>query len=113
VPGGGTEAWAWSTLDHSPLQSFDRATFADLAQVRHYRLVAVLNVRRVGEWHESHIEGAVNISIHELLERVGEVLEVRCGCNAVAGTGPRSPRPLSRRTAPRWWPSMTPAAQLP
>ena len=56
-----------------PLESFDRATFADLAQVRHHRPVAILDVRRVGEWRESHIDGAVNIPIHELLGRVAEV----------------------------------------
>jgi len=56
-----------------PLESFERATFADLAQVRHHRPVVVLDVRREGEWHESHIDGAVNIPIHELLSRVVEV----------------------------------------
>jgi hydroxyacylglutathione hydrolase len=56
-----------------PLETLERATFADLAQVRHHRPVAILDVRRVGEWRESHIEGAVNIPIHELLGRVAEV----------------------------------------
>jgi len=55
------------------LASFERATFADLSQVRHHRAVAILDVRRAGEWGESHIDGAVNIPIHELLGRVGEV----------------------------------------
>ncbi len=66
-----------------PLESFERATFADLAQVRHHRPVAILDVRRVGEWRESHIEGAVNIPIHQLLNRVAEVpageVWVHCG----------------------------------
>lgn len=53
-----------------PLETLERATFADLAQVRHHRRVAILDVRRVGEWRESHIDGAVNIPIHELLGRV-------------------------------------------
>jgi len=56
-----------------PLETLDRATFADLAQVRHHRRVAILDVRRLGEWRESHIDGAVNIPIHELLGRVAEV----------------------------------------
>ena len=56
-----------------PLESLDRATFADLAQVRHHRPVSILDVRRVGEWRESHIAGAVNIPLHELLGRVAEV----------------------------------------
>ena len=57
----------------SPLGSFDRATFADLAQVRHHRHVAVLDVRRASEFTESHIDDAVNLPLHELLERLTEV----------------------------------------
>jgi hydroxyacylglutathione hydrolase len=56
-----------------PLDSFELATFADLAQVRHHRLVAILDVRRVGEWTESHIAGAMHIPIHDLLSRIAEV----------------------------------------
>ena len=56
-----------------PLESFARATFADLAQVRHHRPVSILDVRREGEWRESHIDGALNIPIHELLGRLAEV----------------------------------------
>jgi rhodanese-related sulfurtransferase len=56
----------------SPLGSFERATFADLAQVRHHRRVAVLDVRRASEFTESHIDDAVNIPLHELLERLDE-----------------------------------------
>ncbi len=56
-----------------PLETLERATLADLAQVRHHRRVAILDVRRLGEWRESHIDGAVNIPIHELLGRVAEV----------------------------------------
>ncbi|MFC8503263.1 rhodanese-like domain-containing protein [Pedococcus sp. NPDC057267] len=55
------------------LGSFERAVFADLAQVRHHRRVEVLDVRRVNEFAEGHIEGAVNIPLHELLERLDEV----------------------------------------
>ncbi len=51
----------------SPLGRFDRATFADLAQVRHHRRVAVLDVRRASEYAESHIDEAVNIPLHDLL----------------------------------------------
>ena len=47
--------------------------FADLAQVRHHRRVQVLDVRRVNEFAEGHIEGAVNIPLHQLLERLDEV----------------------------------------
>ena len=44
--------------------------FADLAQVRHHRPVAVLDVRRATEFADGHIDGAVNIPLHELLARI-------------------------------------------
>ena len=56
-----------------PIGSFERATFADLAQVRHHRPVQILDVRRDQEFEESHIEGAVNVPIHEILGRLDEV----------------------------------------
>ena len=56
-----------------PLASFERATFADLAQVRHHRPVQILDVRRAQEHKESHIDGAVNVPIHEVLLRLDEV----------------------------------------
>ena len=59
----------WTTKD---LGSFDRAVFDDLAQVRHHRPVTVMDVRRRSEYADGHIEGAVNIPLHELLDRVGE-----------------------------------------
>ena len=57
----------------APLARIERATFADLAQVRHHRPVTVLDVRRTNEWREQHIEGAVGIPLHSLLQRVDEV----------------------------------------
>jgi glyoxylase-like metal-dependent hydrolase (beta-lactamase superfamily II)/rhodanese-related sulfurtransferase len=66
-----------------PLGTFPRAGFADLAQVRHHRRVVVLDVRRASEYAAGHIEGAVNVPIHELLQRVGDVpageVWVHCG----------------------------------
>jgi glyoxylase-like metal-dependent hydrolase (beta-lactamase superfamily II)/rhodanese-related sulfurtransferase len=56
-----------------PLASFERATFADLAQVRHHRPVQILDVRRAQEHKESHIDGAVHVPIHEVLQRLDEV----------------------------------------
>jgi hydroxyacylglutathione hydrolase len=56
-----------------PLGRFPRATFADMAQVRHHRQVAVLDVRRTPEYAQSHIQGAVSIPLHELLGRLDEV----------------------------------------
>ena len=57
----------------TPLGSFERAVFADLAQVRHHREVVVLDVRRASEFDTSHIHGAVNVPIHEILDRLGDV----------------------------------------
>ena len=65
---GSPEDWT-----DKPLGAFDRATFADLVQVRHHRQVAVLDVRRSSEYDNGHIDGAVNIPLHELLERVDQV----------------------------------------
>jgi glyoxylase-like metal-dependent hydrolase (beta-lactamase superfamily II)/rhodanese-related sulfurtransferase len=56
-----------------PLGSFERAVFADLAQVRHHRPVAVLDVRRVTEFAAGHLHEAVNIPLHELLGRLDDV----------------------------------------
>jgi glyoxylase-like metal-dependent hydrolase (beta-lactamase superfamily II)/rhodanese-related sulfurtransferase len=55
------------------LGTFQRAEFADLAQVRHHREVAVLDVRRASEYADGHIDGAVNIPLHDLLRRLDEV----------------------------------------
>lgn len=65
---GRPEDWAVGELG-----SFPVATFAELAQVRHHREVVVLDVRRADEYDGAAIEGAVNIPIHELPRRVGEV----------------------------------------
>ena len=65
---GGPDRWT-----DRPLRTVERATFADLAHVRHHRPVAVLDVRRNLEWAESHIDGAVHIPLHELLDRTDEI----------------------------------------
>jgi hydroxyacylglutathione hydrolase len=73
---------AWSDR---PLESFEMATFADLAQVRHHRPVAILDVRRRGEWTESHIAGAMHIPIHDLLGRIAEVPNAEVWVHCAAG----------------------------
>jgi glyoxylase-like metal-dependent hydrolase (beta-lactamase superfamily II)/rhodanese-related sulfurtransferase len=65
---GGPHRWT-----DQPLRTVERATFADLAHVRHHRPVAVLDVRRALERATSRIDGAVHIPLHELLERIDEV----------------------------------------
>lgn len=56
-----------------PLATVVRATYADLSQVRHHRTVTVLDVRRVSEWREGHIDGAVSIPLHALLQSLDQV----------------------------------------
>jgi hydroxyacylglutathione hydrolase len=65
---GGPEQWT-----DDKLASFPTGTFADLEQVRRHRPVVVLDVRRAEEYDAARIEGAVNIAIHELPQRVDEV----------------------------------------
>jgi hydroxyacylglutathione hydrolase len=65
---GAPEQWT-----DGALESFERAVFADLAQVRHHRPVTVLDVRRESEFDDGHIDGAVNIPLHELLARLADV----------------------------------------
>ncbi|KRE93645.1 MBL fold metallo-hydrolase [Nocardioides sp. Soil774] len=65
---GGPEDWS-----DRPLSSFATATFADLAQVRHHREVVVLDVRRADEHDAARIDGAVNVPLHELAQRLDEV----------------------------------------
>ena len=65
---GGPENWS-----DRELSSFPTATFADLAQVRHHREVIVLDVRRADEHESARIAGAVNIPLHELWDRLGDV----------------------------------------
>jgi hydroxyacylglutathione hydrolase len=68
---GSPEDWVAGT--GTALASYPTATFADLAQVRHHRQVAVLDVRRADEYAAGHIDGAVNIPIHEIPARLAEV----------------------------------------
>jgi hydroxyacylglutathione hydrolase len=53
--------------------SFPTATFADLARARGDGRAQVLDVRRDTEWREQHVEGALHLPLHELLDRVEEV----------------------------------------
>ena len=63
---------AWARPEE--LTGFRRADFAELATTRASRTdVVVLDVRRRLEWRASHLDGARNIPLHELSERVGEL----------------------------------------
>jgi hydroxyacylglutathione hydrolase len=65
---GGPESWT-----EDGLASFPTGSFADLEQVRRHRAVVVLDVRRIDEHDQARITGSLNIPIHELPHRVGEV----------------------------------------
>jgi rhodanese-related sulfurtransferase len=64
------KAEEWSDRE---LSWFPTAAFADLAQVRHHREVVMLDVRRGDEHRSARIAGAVNIPLHELVDRLGDV----------------------------------------
>ena len=77
---GSPEQWT-----DEKLGSFRTATFADLAQVRHHRSVAVVDVRRTPEWGEAHLDGAVSLPLHELLDRLAEVPDGEVWVHCAAG----------------------------
>jgi glyoxylase-like metal-dependent hydrolase (beta-lactamase superfamily II)/rhodanese-related sulfurtransferase len=55
------------------LATIPRATFADLALIRHHRRVTVLDVRRDLEQAGAHIDGALHIPLHDLRGRRDDV----------------------------------------
>jgi hydroxyacylglutathione hydrolase len=55
------------------LATIPRATFADLALIRHHRRVTVLDVRRNLERAGAHIDGALHIPLHDLQHRIDDV----------------------------------------
>ncbi len=69
--------------DGTAVNSYRVAEFADLAEVFGTDDLTVLDVRQQHEYRESHIPGAVNIPLHELLSRRDEVptgsVWVHCG----------------------------------
>jgi len=67
------------------LGSYPTATFGDLADVRHHREVLVLDVRREAEHAESHIDGAMNLPIHEIARRAGEVPDAEVWVHCASG----------------------------
>ena len=57
----------------SDLRNYRVATFEDLADVLGDDRVVVLDVRQPGEFDSGHVRGAVNVALHELPERIGEI----------------------------------------
>ncbi|WP_006243359.1 MBL fold metallo-hydrolase [Mycolicibacterium tusciae] len=60
-------------VDGTPLRSYRVANFTALAEVIGEDNLSVLDVRQNGEYDESHIPGALNIPLHQLADRIGEV----------------------------------------
>jgi glyoxylase-like metal-dependent hydrolase (beta-lactamase superfamily II)/rhodanese-related sulfurtransferase len=78
---GGPADWA----EPGERGTLPRATFADLAQVRHHRPVVVLDVRRNLEWAQAHLDGATHIPLHELHRRLDEVPDGEVWVHCAAG----------------------------
>ncbi|MEV3905502.1 MBL fold metallo-hydrolase [Mycobacterium sp. NPDC050551] len=57
----------------APLRSYRVAGFADLAEVLGDDGVTVVDVRQRGEFDEGHVRGAINVALHELTERAGDI----------------------------------------
>lgn len=55
------------------LRTYRVADFTDLAEVIDRHNPTVLDVRQLREYDDGHIRGAVNIPLHELSKRIGEV----------------------------------------
>ncbi len=55
------------------LETLRTAVFTQLKDARSTGDPVVLDVRRSLEWRESHVEGALHIPLHELLDRLGEI----------------------------------------
>ena len=65
-----------AALDHEPtlVRRTDRVTAAHLAdELKKPGAPAVLDVRAVAEWRESHIAGSINIPLNQLPDRLGEL----------------------------------------
>ncbi len=71
----GAAAGEMATLGgQDDLRSYPSLSFAELKREQESgEGPAVLDVRRTDEWDDGHIPGAVNIPIHELIERFDEV----------------------------------------
>jgi hydroxyacylglutathione hydrolase len=67
------------------LASYPTASFRDLSEVRHHREVLVLDVRRASEHEASHIDGAMNLPIHEIGRRVDEVPDAEVWVHCASG----------------------------
>jgi hydroxyacylglutathione hydrolase len=67
------------------LVSYPRATFADLAQVRHHRPIVLLDVRRNLEYKQAHLPDAIHIPLHDVARRLREVPDGEVWVHCAAG----------------------------
>ena len=77
---GRPEQWA-----DRGLASFEQADFTRLAEVSSQHWVTVLDVRRTEEFEAAHVEGAVNVPLHELRARCSELPEGRLWIHCQSG----------------------------
>ena len=67
----------------TPMRSYRVADFGDLADALAHGDLTVLDVRQQGEYDDGHVNGAINIPLHELAHRTNEVptgeVWVHCG----------------------------------
>ncbi len=79
---GKPEEWAGG----DPVESFPRATFADLrAAMEAGDELAVVDVRRPAEHDASHVEGSVNVPIHLVLAHLDDVPRTRLWVHCAGG----------------------------
>ena len=70
---GTPDTWA---LEPADVASFRRADFAELVAARAQNPdLLLLDLRRDLEWADGHVAGARHLPLHQLLQRVGEVVE--------------------------------------
>ncbi|BBX71842.1 MBL fold metallo-hydrolase [Mycolicibacterium psychrotolerans] len=73
---------AWSG---SEVRSYGVATFEDLAESLQADEIAILDVRQSGEFADGHLPGALNIPLHELIERIDEVPRAHVWVHCASG----------------------------
>jgi hydroxyacylglutathione hydrolase len=68
---GGFDAWRVAALPVRQLPQISSVELRD--RTRHADGVTVVDVRSAREWRADHIEGALNIPVGELIDRLGEI----------------------------------------
>ncbi len=78
---GGPSAWAAG----EELGRFRRAGFSELADAAADDDLVILDVRRRSEWEASHIDGAVHVPLHELLQQLPDLPDGEVWVHCAAG----------------------------